>query len=173
MCWFCYLSFVLAFGQSSVELMRQKFSDTDYVIRMPERKKKSRLCHVNMLKQYFVCENSSTPAVVPVACASPVATVVSLPHSHEEDKFTEFKHYGRLGGTCVSLVQASQKRYLPPHSLPRVTFPLPHMDDCVDCVHITHLGLGRKLFFFTYRQNISTASKLLKIILCVHLPLCL
>lgn len=49
-CWFCYLSFVLAFGQSSVELMRQKFSDTDSVIRTPERKKKSRWSNILSVK---------------------------------------------------------------------------------------------------------------------------
>lgn len=33
-------------------VMRGKVSDNDYVIHTPERRKKTRLCHVNMLKAY-------------------------------------------------------------------------------------------------------------------------
>ncbi len=29
-----------------------KFSETDYVIRTPDRKRKTRVCHINMLKLY-------------------------------------------------------------------------------------------------------------------------
>nr|XP_055054187.1 uncharacterized protein LOC129439536 [Misgurnus anguillicaudatus] len=36
----------------------QKLSDTDYVIRTPDRRKKSRVCHINMLKAYYVRESS-------------------------------------------------------------------------------------------------------------------
>ena len=32
--------------------VERKLSDTDYVIRTPDRRKKSRVCHVNMLKRY-------------------------------------------------------------------------------------------------------------------------
>ncbi len=38
------------------EVLR-KMSDTDYVIRTPDRRKKSRVCHVNMLKAYLVRES--------------------------------------------------------------------------------------------------------------------
>ncbi len=38
------------------EVLR-KMSDTDYVIRTPDRRKKSRVCHVNMLKAYVVRES--------------------------------------------------------------------------------------------------------------------
>lgn len=58
--------------------VEQKLSDTDYVIKMSDREKKSCVCHVNMLKQYSARENSDTPAVVPATWASPV---VSLPNS--------------------------------------------------------------------------------------------
>ncbi|XP_026119724.1 uncharacterized protein LOC113098887 [Carassius auratus] len=36
----------------------RKMSDTDYVIGTPDRRKKSRVCHVNMLKAYHVRESS-------------------------------------------------------------------------------------------------------------------
>ncbi|XP_076876436.1 uncharacterized protein LOC143525877 [Brachyhypopomus gauderio] len=40
-----------------------RLSDTDYVIRTPDRRKKTRVCHVNMLKRYVSRADSHTPAV--------------------------------------------------------------------------------------------------------------
>ncbi len=37
-------------------VIQSKLSDTDYVILTPERRRKTRLCHVNMLKSYL-CRN--------------------------------------------------------------------------------------------------------------------
>ena len=34
-------------------LAEQKISDRDYVIKTPDRRQSSRMCHVNMLKAYF------------------------------------------------------------------------------------------------------------------------
>ncbi len=34
----------------------RKLSDTDYVVCTPERRRKTRVCHVNMLKAYYDCE---------------------------------------------------------------------------------------------------------------------
>ena len=53
----------------------RKISDTDYVVQTPDRKRKSRLCHMNMLKNYFSreCNPPSTPAapVMSVSAAPP------------------------------------------------------------------------------------------------------
>ena len=54
----------------------------NYVIRTPDRKKKSCVCHVNMLKQYFGHGKLNVPTVFPVTCVSPV---VSPSYSSVED----------------------------------------------------------------------------------------
>ncbi|KAK0136914.1 hypothetical protein N1851_026936 [Merluccius polli] len=55
--------------------VERKISDTDYVVQTPDRKRKSRICHINMLKRYFsrVGTPSSTPAapVMSVSAAPP------------------------------------------------------------------------------------------------------
>ncbi len=67
----------------------QKLSDTNYVIRMLDRKKKSRVCHINMLKQYCARDNSAMPSVTSVPCVSPVVEVVSPSYSPREDGLRE------------------------------------------------------------------------------------
>ena len=56
-----------------------KRSDTDYVVKTPERKRKSRVCHINMLKPYISrsCNetSSSSSLVIPVACFLGCVTV--------------------------------------------------------------------------------------------------
>ncbi len=39
--------------------IQERLSDTDYVIRTPERSRKTRVCHINMLKKYHSQENPS------------------------------------------------------------------------------------------------------------------
>lgn len=48
--------------------MLRKLSDTDYVICTPDRRKKSRVCHINMLKAYHVREN--IPPVAVLTCTT-------------------------------------------------------------------------------------------------------
>ena len=56
--------------------IEEKLSETDYVIRTPDRRRQSRVCHVNMLKFYHARpqqEEKSSPAVVlpvSVVCSS-------------------------------------------------------------------------------------------------------
>ena len=50
--------------------VERKISETDYVVQTPDRKRKSRVCHINMLKCYF-SRVSDSPA-------SPVAPVMSV-----------------------------------------------------------------------------------------------
>ena len=51
-------------------LITRKINDVDYVIEMPDRRKSQRLCHINMLKEYYDRTNSLSDVVgqpVPVA----------------------------------------------------------------------------------------------------------
>lgn len=36
-------------------MVERKISDTDYVVQTPDWKRKSRVCHINILKRYFSC----------------------------------------------------------------------------------------------------------------------
>ncbi len=58
------------------EVMK-KLSDTDYVIRTPDRRKKSRVCHVNMLKAYCARESSLKAVSLnePENAHSPIVTL--------------------------------------------------------------------------------------------------
>lgn len=59
----------------------RKLSDTDYVIRTPDRRRKTRVCHVNMLKTYVDRNNSvSSPLVV-----APMALVSVVTYSPSDD----------------------------------------------------------------------------------------
>ena len=56
-------------------VVQEKLSETDYVVGTPDRRRKSRVCHINMMKPYFslVCDSSdapSSPAVVAVSAAT-------------------------------------------------------------------------------------------------------
>lgn len=55
--------------------VERKISDTNYVVLTPDRKRKSRVCHINMLKRYFSRESDPEPSpaapVVPVCVAAP------------------------------------------------------------------------------------------------------
>ncbi|KAK0136880.1 hypothetical protein N1851_026963 [Merluccius polli] len=54
-------------------VVKQQVSDTDYIILTPERRKKTRLCHVNMLKPYF-SRDTSTKERPPEVSASLVCS---------------------------------------------------------------------------------------------------
>ena len=56
----------------------RRLSDTDYVVRTPDRRRKTRVCHINMLKNYYTRgdvqpETCSAPLVATVAAAVSVA----------------------------------------------------------------------------------------------------
>lgn len=53
----------------------RKLSETDYVIKTPDHKKKTRVCHINMLTKYVSGDNqngaaSALPAIIPVSAVS-------------------------------------------------------------------------------------------------------
>ncbi len=65
--------------------VEEKLSDTNYVIRTPDRRRKSRVCHVNMLKSYIAQNANADFSVV-----KPVSTAVVLPvKCPEEDGLVE------------------------------------------------------------------------------------
>ena len=64
-------------------LVDRQLSETDYVIRTPDRRKKTCVCHINMLKKYVGRENCAdpSPVVAPVASMS----VIQPPYNASDD----------------------------------------------------------------------------------------
>ncbi len=58
-------------------VVERKISETDYVVHTPDRKRSSRVCHINMLKRY-VSRADVSPSPAP-AVPEPVATVCVAP----------------------------------------------------------------------------------------------
>lgn len=78
-------------------LIEKKLSDTDYVLHTPDRRRKSRVCHINMLKSYVARD---VPVSNPLPNPVPVASVVPLSlNSPEEDGLT----VGDAQTPCVRL----------------------------------------------------------------------
>ena len=67
--------------------MERKISDTDYVVQTPDRKRKSRVCHINMLKHYF--SRKSDPQLPPAAPVMSVSAAVPPPYQLGDDGLTE------------------------------------------------------------------------------------
>ncbi|XP_028847201.1 uncharacterized protein LOC114796860 [Denticeps clupeoides] len=71
-------------------VVESQLSDTDYVVRTPDRKRKMRVCHVNMLKKYVMRDSDATQDNVdPPGKGAAVLSVASMPlldaYSPEED----------------------------------------------------------------------------------------
>ncbi len=62
--------------------IKEKLGDTDYVVDTPDHRRKSRLCHINMLKAYV--SRSDSDVSMPVATVVPV-TVSLSEYSPESD----------------------------------------------------------------------------------------
>ncbi|XP_049912636.1 uncharacterized protein LOC126397732 [Epinephelus moara] len=58
-------------------VIEEKLGETDYVVRTPDRRRKSRVCHVNMLKQYVTRHAAVPPPVSPAAVATVAAADVT------------------------------------------------------------------------------------------------
>lgn len=94
----------------------RKLSDTDYVVCTPDRKRKSRVCHVNMLKAYHKRESPhvEVPAVstsVPDTLAT-VCSGVSTPCADVEDDGVVFRHTHQQ---CARLKNSEVLSELPAH----------------------------------------------------------
>ena len=46
----------------------EKFNDVNYLIETPDRRKRNRLCHINMLKEYHDRDNEASPETIPSLC---------------------------------------------------------------------------------------------------------
>ncbi len=55
--------------------IKEKLGDTDYVVDTPDRRRKSRVCHINMLKAYV--SRSDSKVSMPVATVVPVTVSLS------------------------------------------------------------------------------------------------
>lgn len=77
--------------------IEEKLSDLDYVVRTPERYRKSCVCHINMLKSYVVRSDFENSKSSPTTCPSvavPVEVVSSVDSPCADDL--------RLGSTAIS-----------------------------------------------------------------------
>ncbi|XP_039460221.1 uncharacterized protein LOC120435199 [Oreochromis aureus] len=98
-------------------VVERKLSETDYVVLTPDRKKKSRVCHINMLKEYVGRERSGlSPAVSPIvnhrnpkrASCEEVAKIIV---NRYPQTFADFTEKGeRLGCGHYSLPRSIKSR---------------------------------------------------------------
>ena len=89
--------------------IQEKLSETDYVLSTPERRRKSRVCHINMLKLYHSRETGSDPGCSPEPVAvCQMSTIIVEPQVSEE---TELK----VGSTSVRLPNSEMLTVLPHH----------------------------------------------------------
>lgn len=67
-------------------VVERKLSKTNYIIQTPDRRRPTRVCHVNMMKLYNSREPSTVPSVVPEqVVTSPMASVSKVEITPDED----------------------------------------------------------------------------------------
>lgn len=94
--------------------VERKFSETDYIIRTPDRRQKTRLCHVNMLKLFHSRDGDLVEPVQPPTVA--VVGVTSLISDWSEpDLATPCEDHmcGRLANSEFMATLVQQLSYLP------------------------------------------------------------
>ncbi|XP_062420777.1 uncharacterized protein LOC134132778 isoform X2 [Pungitius pungitius] len=73
--------------------VRERISDTDYILNTPERRRKTRVCHINMLKLYQRRESDKSGSVdnpkppltvLPPRSAALIVTDAALPHACDD-----------------------------------------------------------------------------------------
>ena len=74
------------FGPYEVEA---KVSEVNYLLKTPDRKRKKRLCHINMIKPYFSRENNETQNTVKIL--SPLVSFIPDSQNEWQDRFTGCK----------------------------------------------------------------------------------
>lgn len=76
--------------------VKEKISETNYVICTPDRKRKTRICHVNMLKLYHVRKSPEANVVKavesPVFSIAAVTEITSVPDLNPEDDGVIFRN---------------------------------------------------------------------------------
>ncbi|CAI5660942.1 unnamed protein product [Oreochromis niloticus] len=101
----------------------KKVSDTNYILDTPERRRKTRLCHVNMLKPYHTRDTSMTESSDTAGMAVPGSvpvTLLSVEVKGDDDLGTLSEgqqYYWKVNAVTVS-----------------DSFPLPCMEDCIDII---------------------------------------
>ncbi|CAI5677731.1 unnamed protein product [Oreochromis niloticus] len=93
----------------------RKVSETDYVLSTPERRRKTRLCHINMLKPYHDRETHET--VASAATPSAVsAAVLSVEASADDDLhiLSEGQQCGRLANSAYLAEVTAHLSHLSP-----------------------------------------------------------
>ncbi len=80
-------------------VIEEKLNDTDYVVQTPDRKRKTRVCHINMLKLYISRSNSRNSISAPVTSVTPVV-VASV--NAASSGYSPIMDDLRLGSACLS-----------------------------------------------------------------------
>ncbi len=80
-------------------VIEEKLNDTDYVVQTPDRKRKTRVCHINMLKLYISRSNSRNSISAPVTSVTPVV-VASV--NAASSGYSPIMDDLRLGSACFS-----------------------------------------------------------------------
>ncbi len=77
--------------------VEKKVGNLDYLVSTPDRRKKQRLCHINMMKPYYAPseQNKEAGKCRPVSCA-----VVGGESSHSDDSY-ESRSVGHLGNSEI------------------------------------------------------------------------
>ncbi len=80
-------------------VIEEKVNDTDYVVQTPDRKRKTCVCHINMLKLYISRSNSRNSISAPVTSVTPVVVAsVNAASSGYSPSMDDL----RLGSACLS-----------------------------------------------------------------------
>lgn len=110
--------------------VQKKLSSTDYVISTPDRRKKSRVCHVNMLKEYHIREPSLRDIEVANVPVSALACDVTPDHEddgviirHTYQQCARFKNSGILADLDSPLAHLSDSQR---HDIKELINTLPH-----------------------------------------------
>lgn len=138
----------------------RKVSETNYVLSTPERRRKTRLCHINMLKPYHDRETHET--VASAATSSSVsATVLSVEASADDDLhiLSEGQQCGRLANSAYLAEVTAHLSHLSPsqcedvlnllHSYPSLFGDVPSRTNV--CEHDINVGDATPIKQHAYR----------------------
>ncbi|CAI5669654.1 unnamed protein product [Oreochromis niloticus] len=138
----------------------RKVSETDYVLSTPERRRKTRLCHINMLKPYHDRETHET--VASAATPSAVsAAVLSVEASADDDlhMLSEGQQCGRLANSAYLAEVTAHLSHLSPsqcedvlsllHSYPSLFGDVPSRTSV--CEHDINVGDATPIKQHAYR----------------------
>jgi hypothetical protein len=149
-------------------VVERKLSETDYIIRTPDRRRKTRLCHVNMLKFFHsrdgdLVEPVQTPTVAVVGAV--IITSTSLSDGSDVDLATPCEDHlcGRLANSEFMATLDQQLSYLPTsqrqdvidllHTHPNILGNVPSRTTVLE--HDINVGDARPIKQHAYRSPIT------------------